>query len=43
MTFTPSSPWAATVTGPGVELKSWKLDGRTFIYAKLTFADAGFR
>ena len=26
-----------------VELKSWKVDGRTFVYAKLTFPDAGFR
>ena len=26
-----------------VELKSWKLDGRTFVYVKLTFPDAGFR
>lgn len=44
VTFTPRSPWSATVLpGAGVELKSWKLDGRTFIYAKLTFADAGFR
>ena len=24
-------------------MKSWKLDGRTFVYAKLTFPDAGFR
>ena len=44
VTFTPRSPWSAAVLpGAGVELKSWKLDGRTFIYAKLTFADAGFR
>jgi hypothetical protein len=26
-----------------VDLKSWKLDGRTFVYVKLTFPDAGFR
>ena len=26
-----------------VEMKSWKVDGRTFVYAKLTFPDAGFR
>src|SRR6185503_9898538 len=26
-----------------VDLKSWKVDGRTFVYAKLTFPDAGFR
>ena len=26
-----------------VDLKSWKVAGRTFVYAKLTFPDAGFR
>ena len=26
-----------------VDLRSWKIDGRTFLYAKLTFPDAGFR
>ena len=44
VTFAPRSPWVATVlTGPQVQLNSWKLDGRTFVYAKLTFPDAGFR
>lgn len=44
VTFTPRSPWSATVLpGARVELKSWKNEGHTFIYAKLTFADAGFR
>ena len=36
--------WTPTVlTASQVELKSWKVDGRTFVYAKLTFPDAGFR
>jgi subtilisin family serine protease len=44
VTFTPRAPWTATVlTGPQVEMKSWKNDGRTFVYAKLTFPNAGFR
>ena len=44
LTFTPRAQWSSTVlTGPQVDLKSWKLDGHTFVYAKLTFPDAGFR
>ena len=44
VTFAPRSPWAATVlTGPQVLLKSWQVNGETFVYAKLTFPDAGFR
>jgi subtilisin family serine protease len=44
VTFTPRAQWSSTVlTDPQVNLKSWKLDGRTFVYAKLTFPDAGFR
>ena len=36
--------WSPTVLSPTqVDLKQWKVDGRTFIYAKLTFPDAGFR
>jgi uncharacterized protein DUF4214 len=44
VTFTPKSQWSAAVLpGTGVDLKSWQLLGRTFVYAKMTFADAGFR
>ncbi|HEY2961266.1 MAG TPA: S8 family serine peptidase [Pyrinomonadaceae bacterium] len=44
VTFAPTAPWIATVlTGPQVDMKSWKVDGRTFVYAKLTFPDAGYR
>jgi subtilisin family serine protease len=44
VTFSPRSPWAATVlTGPQVLLNSWTLQGHTFVYAKLTFPDSGFR
>ena len=44
VTFAPRSPWStAVLPGTGVELKSWQLIGHTFVYAKLTFADAGFR
>ncbi|HEY0727569.1 MAG TPA: DUF4214 domain-containing protein, partial [Pyrinomonadaceae bacterium] len=41
----PSGPsWQPTIlTANQVELKSWKVDGRTFVYAKLTFPDAGYR
>ena len=36
--------WQPTVLDPSqVELKSWKVDGRTFLYAKLTFPTTGFR
>ncbi len=39
-----SGSWAPTVlTGSQVDLKSWTRAGRTSIYAKLTFPDAGFR
>ena len=44
VTFTPRAPWSSTVLNePQVVMKSWKLDGRTFVYAKLTFPDTGFR
>jgi subtilisin family serine protease len=44
VTFTPRAQWSSTVlTGPQVDMKSWKNEGRTFIYARLTFPDAGFR
>jgi len=44
VTFTPRGPWAqAILTGSQVDLKSWQNQGRTFVYAKLTFPDAGFR
>ena len=36
--------WSPTVLNANqVELRSWKIDGRTFAYAKLTFPSAGFR
>jgi uncharacterized protein DUF4214 len=36
--------WSAiALNSSQVDLKSWKVDGRTFVYAKLTFPDAGFR
>jgi Domain of unknown function (DUF4214) len=39
-----SNPWSPTVLNPGqVELKSWTINGRTSIYVKLNFPDAGFR
>lgn len=44
VTFAPRAPWVpVTLTDPQVDLKSWKNEGRTFIHAKLTFPDAGFR
>ena len=45
VTFTPRAPWVpVTLTGSQVDLKSWKQsDGHTYIYAKLTFPDDGFR
>ena len=44
VTFSPRNPWSATVLqGPQVFLNSWTLQGHTFVYAKLTFPDAGFR
>ena len=44
VTFAPRAPWNSTVlSGPQVDLKSWTQSGRTFVYAKLTFPDAGFR
>jgi len=43
-TFAPRTQWSqTTLTDPQVELKSWKNQGRTFIHAKLTFPDGGFR
>ena len=36
--------WSPTVLSANqVELRSWKVDGRMFAYAKLTFPSAGFR
>jgi|GEM_PF-1700353 len=36
--------WLPTVLSASqVELKSWKVNGRTFAYAKLVFPDAGYR
>ena len=36
--------WQPTVLDPSqVELKSWKVEGRTFVYAKLTFPTTGWR
>ena len=44
ITFAPRQEWSPTVlTPPQVEMKSWTVDTRTFVYAKLTFPDAGFR
>ena len=44
VTYTPRAPWAATtLTSTQVELKSWTIAGRTSIYVKLNFPDAGFR
>jgi Metallo-peptidase family M12/Domain of unknown function (DUF4214)/Reprolysin family propeptide len=41
---TAAPDWQPTVLDPSqVLLKSWKVDGRTFLYAKLTFPTAGFR
>ncbi len=39
-----SGTWSNTVLSPSqVDLKSWTQGGRTSIYAKLTFPDAGYR
>jgi hypothetical protein len=39
-----SNAWTPTVLNASqVDFKSWKNDGRTFVYAKLTFPDTGFR
>ncbi|HEU4770080.1 MAG TPA: NF038122 family metalloprotease, partial [Pyrinomonadaceae bacterium] len=36
--------WSPTVLNPGqVELKNWTINGRTSIYVKLNFNDAGYR
>jgi hypothetical protein len=45
VTLTGTTPdWQPTVLDSSqVELKSWKVDGRTFVYAKLTFPSAGYR
>ena len=46
VTFTPRAQWSQTaLTGPQVQMKSWTLalDNHTYVYAKLTFPDAGFR
>jgi hypothetical protein len=38
------SMWSPTILNPNqVELKSWTIDGRTSIYVKLTFPNAGYR
>ena len=33
---------AATLSGPQVEMKNWTIDGRTSIYVKLNFPEAGY-
>jgi hypothetical protein len=39
-----TNSWSpTTLTANQVELKSWVLNGHTFVYAKLTFPDAGYR
>jgi hypothetical protein len=39
-----SADWQPTVLDSSqVDLKSWKVDGRTFVYAKLTFPTTGYR
>ncbi|HEX2269886.1 MAG TPA: DUF4214 domain-containing protein, partial [Pyrinomonadaceae bacterium] len=39
-----SNTWTPTVLNSGqVDLKSWTIDGRTSIYVKLNFPNAGFR
>ena len=45
LSLTGTAPdWQPTVLDPSqVELKSWKVDGRTFVYAKLTFPTTGYR
>jgi subtilisin family serine protease len=44
ITFTPRGPWSpATLSAPQVDMKNWTIDGRTSIYVKLNFPDAGFR
>jgi subtilisin family serine protease len=43
VTFTPRPQFSASVLDSSqVEMKSWKNEGRTFVYAKLTFPDAGY-
>ncbi|HEY6660985.1 MAG TPA: S8 family serine peptidase [Pyrinomonadaceae bacterium] len=46
VTFAPRAAAAFSPTvlaGPQVELKSWVFEGRTSVYVKLNFPDAGFR
>lgn len=39
-----TNTWSpTTLSASQVELKSWTLSGHTFVYAKLTFPDAGYR
>ena len=39
-----NSPWTPTTLNANqVDFKSWKNQGRTFVYTKLTFPDAGYR
>ena len=44
LSLTGTSDWQPTILSPNqVFLNSWKIDGHTFVYAKLTFPDAGYR
>jgi subtilisin family serine protease len=44
VTYVPRGAFsAATLTAPQVELKNWTFDGRTAVYVKLNFPDAGYR
>ena len=44
VTYVPRGQFsAATVNGAQVEMKNWTIDGRTSVYVKLNFPDAGFR
>ena len=44
VTYVPRGPFSpATVSATQVEIKNWTIDGRTSVYVKLNFPDAGFR
>jgi len=44
VTFAPRSPWLPTILSDSqVDMKTWQNSGHTFVYAKLTFPDAGYR
>ena len=44
VTYTPLAPFTpATLTAGNVEMKAWTVAGRTSVYVKLNFQDAGFR